>query len=211
MRNIQTVAANTFREAVRDRVLSTWFSCAADEWARRSWWTNLIGIEEGCDCQPGAECDFRDWHFHREFLGVALVFPDEMDKRTLYALLAKTGEKGGIFAGKILRTGDDADRDTAAMLPVSTWPCDRQASAPEERCVHLPRSISSSETRADLALALLFFCFTTPSRHFVHRGIYVAGLFAADLRSFTEWVSILDLRLMRAISYLLPEFSEFQS
>jgi len=62
-----------------------------------------------------------------------------------------------------------------------------------------------------VALALLFSCFTSPFLAILFTaGLYIAGLFAADLR--TVQAVQLDptaLELMRGISYLLPNFQNF--
>jgi ABC-type transport system involved in multi-copper enzyme maturation permease subunit len=62
-----------------------------------------------------------------------------------------------------------------------------------------------------VALALLFSCVTTPFLAILFTfGIYVAGVFAHDLRT-VQAVNLSDgtMRLMRGISYLLPNFENF--
>src|SRR5258708_21627092 len=85
----------------------------------------------------------------------------------------------GIFAGKILRTGDDADREHGGDGYRSLHgPVDRQASAAEERCVHPRRGLSHpAETRADRGAGAALCLFDhLLSRHVVHRGNLCGGI-----------------------------------
>ncbi len=146
------------------------------------------------------------------FLGVALV-SKEMDKRTLYALLAKPVHRWEFILGKFLGLVMTLAVNTAAMalgLYAALW------------------SVKHPLTHADLyilvavylillklalivALALLFSCFTSPFLAILFTtGLYVAGIFAADLRTI-HGVNLdpSALQFMRGISYLLPNFQNF--
>ncbi len=62
-----------------------------------------------------------------------------------------------------------------------------------------------------VALALLFSCFTSPFLAILFTaGMYVAGLLAGDLRTVhAVELNPGTLKLMRGISYLLPNFENF--
>src|SRR6201998_2027866 len=88
MRNIQTVAANTFREAVRDRVLyNLVFFALLMMGAAILVGQISIGIEQDVIVSLGLTAISIIGILIAVFLGVALV-SKEMDKRTLYGVLA---------------------------------------------------------------------------------------------------------------------------
>jgi Cu-processing system permease protein len=62
-----------------------------------------------------------------------------------------------------------------------------------------------------VALAMLFSCFTTPFLAILFTvGIYVAGVFAEDLRTMQAIdITPSTMKLLRGISYLLPNFENF--
>jgi len=62
-----------------------------------------------------------------------------------------------------------------------------------------------------VALALLFSCFTTPFLAILFTaGIYVAGVFAGDLRTVQAVdLSPATMNLLKGVSYLLPNFEDF--
>jgi len=62
-----------------------------------------------------------------------------------------------------------------------------------------------------VALAMLFSCFTTPFLAILFTaGMYVAGVFAYDLRTIQAInLSPGTVRVVRGVSYLLPNFQNF--
>jgi Cu-processing system permease protein len=62
-----------------------------------------------------------------------------------------------------------------------------------------------------VALAMLFSCFTSPFLAILFTlGIYIAGVFAEDLRTMqTVDLNPGTMKLLRGISYLLPNFENF--
>jgi ABC-type transport system involved in multi-copper enzyme maturation permease subunit len=62
-----------------------------------------------------------------------------------------------------------------------------------------------------VALAMLFSCFTTPFLAILFTlGLYVAGLFAQDLRTMqTVNMATSTMKMLKGISYLLPNFENF--
>ena len=111
MRNVWTVATNTFREAVRDRVLyNLVFFALLMMGAAILVGQISIGIEQSVIVSLGLTAISVIGIFIAVFIGVGLV-SKEMDKRTLYALLAKPVERWEFLAGEIRRAGDDAGRE----------------------------------------------------------------------------------------------------
>src|SRR6516165_12801583 len=100
MRKVWTVAANTFREAVRDRVLYNLVFFALLMMAAAILVGQIsIGIERDVIISLGLSAISLVGIFMAVFLGVALV-SKEMDKRTLYALLAKPVHRWEFLLGK---------------------------------------------------------------------------------------------------------------
>jgi ABC-type transport system involved in multi-copper enzyme maturation permease subunit len=213
MRNIQAVAANTFREAVRDRVLyNLVFFALLMMGAAILVGQISIGIEQDVIVSLGLTAISVIGIFIAVFLGVALV-SREMDKRTLYALLAKPVKRWEFLLGKFFGLVMTLTANTAAMaagLYVALWTV-KHPLLKSDAYILVAVYLILLKLALIVALALLFSCFTTPFLAILFTaGMYVAGLFAADLRTVHE--VNLDpgaLRLMRGISYLLPNFQNF--
>jgi ABC-type transport system involved in multi-copper enzyme maturation permease subunit len=213
MRNVQTVAANTFREAVRDRVLyNLVFFALMMIGAAILVGQISIGIERDVIISLGLSAISVIGIFIAIFLGVALV-SKEMDKRTLYALLAKPVKRWEFLLGKFVGLVMTLTVNTAAMtagLYIALWSVNRAWQASD---IYILTAVYLILLKLALivALALLFSCFTTPFLAILFTaGVYVAGLFAGELR--TVHGVELDtgaLQLMRGISYLLPNFENF--
>ena len=213
MRNMQTVAANTFREAVRDRVLyNLVFFALLMMGAAILVGQISIGIERDVIVSLGLTAISVIGIFIAIFLGVALV-SREMDKRTLYALLAKPVKRWELLLGKFFGLVMTLTVNTAAMaagLYIALWTVNH---ALQKSDVYILVAVYLILLKLALivALALLFSCFTTPFLAILSTaGLYVAGLLAGDL--LTVHGVELDpgaLRLIRGISYLLPNFENF--
>jgi ABC-type transport system involved in multi-copper enzyme maturation permease subunit len=213
MRNVQTVAANTFREAVRDRVLyNLVFFALMMIGAAILVGQVSIGIERDVIISLGLTAISVVGIFIAIFLGVALV-SKEMDKRTLYALLARPVKRWEFLLGKFAGLVMTLTVNTAAMaagLYIALWSVKRAWQASD---IYILTAVYLILLKLALivALALLFSCFTTPFLAILFTaGLYVAGLLAGDLR--TVHGVELDpgtLRWMRGISYLLPNFENF--
>ncbi|HUL35224.1 MAG TPA: ABC transporter permease [Candidatus Eisenbacteria bacterium] len=213
MRNIRAVAANTFREAVRDRVLyNLVFFALLMMGAAILVGQISIGIERYVIISLGLTAISVVGIFIAVFLGVALV-SKEMDKRTLYALLAKPVQRWEFLLGKFLGLVMTLTVNTAAMaagLYLALWSVKRPL-LPSDIYLLVAVYLILLKLAIIVALALLFSCFTTPFLAILFTaGLYVAGLFSADLR--TVRAVNLDpstLGLLRGISYLLPNFQNF--
>jgi ABC-type transport system involved in multi-copper enzyme maturation permease subunit len=213
VRNIRAVAANTFREAVRDRVLYNLVFFALLMMAAAILVGQVsIGIEQDVIVSLGLSAISIVGIFIAIFLGVALV-SKEMDKRTLYALLAKPVRRWEFLLGKFFGLVMTLTVNTAAMavgLYAALWTV-KQPLAPADAYILVAVYLILLKLALIVALALLFSCFTSPFLAILFiAGLYVAGLFAGDLRAVQAvGLDPSALHLMRGISYLLPNFQNF--
>jgi ABC-type transport system involved in multi-copper enzyme maturation permease subunit len=213
MRNIRAVAANTFREAVRDRVLYNLVFFALLMMAAAILVGQIsIGIERYVIISLGLSAISVVGIFIAVFLGVALV-SKEMDKRTLYALLAKPVHRWEFLLGKFCGLVMTLAINTAAMalgLYAALWAVQHPLKSSD---VYILTAIYLILLKLALivALALLFSCFTTPFLAILFTaGLYVAGLFATDLRTVRAvQLDTATLGFLRGISYVLPNFQNF--
>src|SRR5260370_2487261 len=115
MRRAGVVALNTFREAVRDRVLYNLVFFALVMMAASIVVGQIsIGIEQAVIVSLGLSAISVIGLLISIFLGVALV-SKEMDKRTLYALLAKPVRRWEFLLGKFGGLALTLAVNTAAM------------------------------------------------------------------------------------------------
>jgi ABC-type transport system involved in multi-copper enzyme maturation permease subunit len=213
MRNVWVVAMNTFREAVRDRVLyNLVFFALLMIGAAILVGQISIGIEESVIVSLGLTAISVIGIFIAVFIGVGLV-SKEMDKRTLYALLAKPVQRWEFLLGKFGGLVMTLTVNTAAMaigLYVALWTVKHPL---EHSDWYLLVAVYLILLKLALivALAMLFSCFTTPFLAILYTlGLYVAGVFAEDLRTM-QAISLTQgtMKLLKGISYLLPNFENF--
>jgi ABC-type transport system involved in multi-copper enzyme maturation permease subunit len=213
MKNVLTVAVNTFREAVRDRVLYNLVLFALLMMAAAIFVGQIsIGIEQSVIVSLGLTAVSVIGLFIAVFIGVGLV-SKEMDKRTLYALLAKPVERWQFLLGKFAGLALTLTVNTAAMaigLFLALW----MVKHPLEKAdlyVLVAVYLILLKLVLIVAIALLFSCFTTQFLAILFTAmIYVAGVFAAGLRSMQGVdLNSTTLALLRGISYVLPNFENF--
>lgn len=213
MRRAGIVALNTFREAVRDRVLYSLVFFALLMMAAAILVGQIsIGIEDTVIVTLGLSAISMIGLLIAVFIGVALV-SKEMDKYTLYALLAKPvrrwefllGKFGGLVLTLAVNTAAMALGLLVAMLYV------KHSLERSDATVLVAVYFILLKLALVVALALLFSCFTTPLLAILFTvGLYIVGLYVQELRdlpfdmmspamsSFTKW-----------LSYLLPNFENF--
>ena len=213
MSNVWTVATNTFREAVRDRVLyNLVFFALLMMGAAILVGQVSIGIEQSVIVSLGLTAISVIGIFIAVFIGVGLV-SKEMDKRTLHSLLAKPVERWeflvGKFAGLVMTLAVNTGAMTVGLyvalamvkhpLTMSDW--------------YLVVAVYLILLKLALivALAMLFSCFTTPFLAILFTmGLYIAGLFAQELRTMKAVsLSAAAMKMFRGVSYLLPNFENF--
>lgn len=213
MSRVLIVARNTFREAVRDRVLYNLVFFALLMIAASILVGEIsIGIETSVIISLGLSAISVIGLLIATFIGVALVYK-EMDKRTLYALLSKPLKRWEFLLGKFGGLVLTLAVNTAAMaagLFVSLLYV-RHSLERSDWAVLMAIYFIWLKLAIVVALALLFSCFTTPLLAILFTaGLYIAGLFAVEIRTFhTDQMSVAAQSVFKAISYLLPNFENF--
>jgi len=213
MKRVGIVALNTFREAVRDRVLyNLVFFALLMMLAAVVVGQISIGIEESVIVSLGLSAISVIGLLISVFIGVALV-SKEMEKRTLYALLAKPVRRWefllGKFGGLVLTLAVNTAAMAAGLFLVMLYV--KHSLQREDAVVLVAVYFIWLKLALIVALALMFSCFTTPLLAILFTaGLYIVGLYVQELRNlpvdvmnpamaaFTKW-----------LSYLLPNFENF--
>lgn len=213
MRRASVVALNTFREAVRDRVLYNLVFFALLMMAAAVLVGQIsIGIESIVVVSLGLSAISVIGLLIAIFIGVGLVYK-EMDKRTLYALLAKPVRRWEFLLGKFGGLVLTLTVNTAAMaagLFLVLWYV-KHSLASEDSAVLVAVYFILLKLALVVALAMLFSCFTTPLLSILFTaGLYISGLFVQEMRTFHSLTPKPALEaIMRRLSYLLPNFQNF--
>ena len=118
------------------------------------------------------------------FIGVGLV-SKEMDKRTLYALLAKPVRRWeflpGKFAGLVLTLAVNTAAMAVGLLLALSYV--KHSLERADTAVLVAVYFILLKLALVVALAMLFSCFTTPLLAILFTaGLYVAGLFVQEMR-----------------------------
>jgi ABC-type transport system involved in multi-copper enzyme maturation permease subunit len=213
MRSIGVVAWNTFREAVRDRVLYNLVFFAFLMMAAAILVGQIsIDIEHTVIISLGLTAVSVIGLLIAVFLGVGLV-SKEMEKRTLYALLAKPLRRWqfllGKFGGLVLTLAVNTAAMAAGLLLVLLYAEHTLQRA--DAGILVAVYFILLKLALVVALALLFSCFTTPLLAILYTaGLYVSGLFVEDMRTVHSPTMSQALQsILRGISYLLPNFQNF--
>jgi ABC-type transport system involved in multi-copper enzyme maturation permease subunit len=213
MRRAGVVALNTFREAVRDRVLySLVFFALLMMAAAIAVGQISIGIEQTVIVSLGLSAISVIGLLISVFIGVALV-SKEMDKRTLYALLAKPVRRWefllGKFAGLVLTLAVNTAAMALGLLLVMIYV--KHSLERSDAVVLVAVYFILLKLALIVALALLFSCFTTPLLAILFTvGLYIVGLYVQELRNLpVEVMSPAMAAFTKWLSYLLPNFENF--
>ncbi len=213
MRRAGVVAWNTFREAVRDRVLYNLLFFALVMMAASIIAGQIsIGIEETVIATLGLSAISLIGLLISVFIGVGLV-SKEMDKRTLYALLATPLRRWEFLLGKFGGLVLTLAVNTAAMglglflALVYVKPTFERG----DTTIFVAVYFIWLKLALVVALALLFSCFTTPLLAILFTaGIYIVGLYVQELRNLpVEVMSPGMSAFTKWLSYLLPNFENF--
>jgi ABC-type transport system involved in multi-copper enzyme maturation permease subunit len=209
------VAINTFREAVRDRVLYNLVLFALLMIGAAILVGGVsIGIVQLVIINLGLSSISIFGLVMAIFIGVGLVYK-EIEKRTLYSLLAKpirrwqflVGKYAGLLLTLVVNTAFMTLGLAAAFFYVGG---------------HIERANLSIlvaiyfillELALVTALAMFFSCFSSPMLSTLFTlAIYMTGLFANDIRGIGEFTkSPAVLGVTRAIYYLVPNFHNFNA
>ncbi|MEQ1473514.1 MAG: ABC transporter permease [Candidatus Acidiferrum sp.] len=213
MTRIGTVALNTFREAVRDRVLYNLVFFALVMMAAAILVGQIsIGIEEVVIVSLGLSAISIIGLLIAVFIGVGLV-SKEIDKRTLYALLAKPLRRWefllGKFGGLVLTLAVNTAAMAAGLFLALYYV--KHSLQRADAVVLVAVYFILLKLALVVALAMLFSCFTTPLLAILFTaGLYVAGMFVPAMRGLqTGLMSPALAALLRGVSYLLPNFENF--
>lgn len=213
MKRVGVVALNTFREAVRDRVLYNLLFFALVMMAASIIAGQIsIGIEQTVIATLGLSAISLIGLLIAIFIGVGLV-SKEMDKRTLYALLAKPVRRWEFLLGKFGGLLLTLAVNTAAMA-VGLFLALAYVKPTLERgdiTVFVAVYFIWLKLALVVALALLFSCFTTPLLAILFTaGIYIVGLYVQELRDMPTQVMSHGMTIFtKWLSYLLPNFENF--
>ena len=223
MRAIGYVAVNVFKESVRDKVLYNLVAFAVLLMSA----SYLIGeLTAGQDVKIikdlGLAATSIFGLFIAVFIGIGLV-SKEVEKRSIYSLLAKPIERHQLVLGKYVGLVLTLAVNLAVMavalyvvLAVMAWVAGPTAARAWERPAIDPLLLKAFamifvELSLITAIALLFSTFSTPmlSAAFTF-ALFVAGRFSADLRNFNQVVdSPIASGLTNALYWVLPNLAPF--
>lgn len=208
---IAWIAFNTFREALRERVLYNLVFFALLLVASSLLFGGIsIGVERLFIINLGLTSISLIGVLIAIFLGIGLVFK-EMEKQTLYTMLSRPVRRWEFIAGKFC--------GLAGTLVVNTFFMTVGFYA---AIFYLAHRFVAADVRLLVAiyfivlqllmvtaLALLFSTFSSPVLSAVFAfALFIAGSFAEDLRAFAAMSEVASTRwLVSFAAYLVPNFS----
>ena len=208
---IAAIALNTFREAVRDRILYSILAFALLLIGASAVLASLsIGQEGRIVKDLGLASISIFGTFIAIFLGIGLVFK-EIERRTIYAIIAKPIHRFQFLLGKYIGLVLTLLVTVGAMVllvVVLAWAIDG----------HWTPGLLAAAALDFVALmivtaaALLFSTFSTPTLSAIFAlGTFLIGRLSGDLKIFADQFAGLGLRLIANGIYLvLPDLSRFQ-
>ena len=213
MHRVAAIALNTFREAVRDRVLYNLIVFALLLIATAILFGEIsIGVQKLILVNLGLAAITFFGLAIAIFIGIGLVYK-EMDKRTLYALLAKPVRRSEFILGKFCGLGLTLLVNTGLMAVgffLALFYVKRSFDAGDPYLLVAIYFIFLHLLLAT-ALALLFSTFSSPalSAGFT-LGLFLVGSFSSDLRELGQAVELPGLAaVMEVVYYLVPNFRNF--
>ncbi|HEX8139696.1 MAG TPA: ABC transporter permease [Pyrinomonadaceae bacterium] len=213
MGRILTIARNTFREAVRDRVLYNLVLFVLGLTATSIFVGELsAGHEPKIIVDLGLSAMLLFGTFISILVGVGLVYK-EIERRTVYAIFSKPVERGEFLVGKYLGLCLTLALNVTVMglgislallyvrggwnpLALSIWPT--------VLLIYMELMIVT-------AVALLFSSFSTPALSaLLTFFVFIIGHFSADLRTFASSLGTASARwFFGALYYLLPNLANY--
>jgi len=213
MTRIAAVAWNTFREAVRDRVLYNLVFFALLMIAASVFLGQIsLGIETTVLITVGLSAVSLIGLLIAIFTGVGLV-SKEIDKRTLYALLSKPVRRWefliGKFGGLVLTLTVNMAAMAAGLILALLFV--KHSLERGDAVVLVAIYFILLKIAIVIALALLFSCFTSQLLSILFTaGLYVAGLFVTQMRNLSgSRLAPMMQTFFSWISYVLPNFENF--
>ena len=213
MNRVLNVAHNTFREAVRDRVLYNLVLFALLMIASAVLAGQIsMDIETVVMVSLGLSAISLIGLLIAVSTGVGLV-SKEIDKRTLHALLAKPLRRWEFLLGKFLGLVLTLAVNTAAMAAglFLALLFVKHSIVRSDSIVLVAVYFILLKLMLVVALAMLFSCFTSPLLAILFTGgLYVAGLFVSELRSLQSTNLTPEMqKFFAVVSYLLPNFGNY--
>jgi len=204
------IASNTFREAVRDRVLYNLIAFAL----LLSGAAVLVGqisidIERLVVINLGLTAVSLFGVVIAIFIGIGLV-SKEIDKRTLYTILTRPVRRWEFIAGKFLGLAGTLTVNTICMA-VGVFAALLYVSHKFERpdaWILVALYFIVLQFVIITALALLFSSFSSPLLSAIFAFcLFIIGSFSEDLRGFARLATGIQRWLATVAAYLLPNFS----
>lgn len=213
MRRIRVIALNTFREAVRDRVLYNLIVFALLLIGTAILFAEIsIGVQRLILVNLGLTAMTFFGLAIAIFIGIGLVYK-EMDKRTLYALLSKPVRRYEFILGKFFGLALTLLVNLLLMtvgffLALGYVKGGFDAGDPP---LLVAIYFIFLELLLATVLALLFSCFSSPvlSAAFTF-GLFIVGSFASELGALSEALEAPWLEgIIQAVYYAVPNFRNF--
>ncbi len=213
MFRILAIARNTFRENIRDRVLYNLILFALIMIASSVALGQLtLGHEDKVIVDLGLTSISAFGTLIAIFIGIGLVYK-ELERRTIYVLLAKPVRRSefifGKFLGLVFTLFVNTAIMTAGLVATLAWhggvaPSGYARLMPAVLLIFLSLMLTT-------ALALLFSTFSTPALSALFTFfLWIIGHFNADLRSFGHLTkSAVMQRLCAGLYYVLPNYGNF--
>ena len=209
------VAINTFREAVRDRVLyNLVFFALLMIGAAILVGQISIGIDRLVIVNLGLSAISVFGLVMAVFIGAGLVYK-EMEKRTLYAILSKpvrrsqflVGKYAGLLLTLTVNTGFMTLGLAAALFFVG------RPFVRSDVSILIAVYFILLELALVTAITLFFSCFSTPMLSTLYTiGIYITGVFAPDIHDIGDLTQSPAVKFIaRVIYYLVPNFHNFNA
>ena len=207
------VTLNTFREAVRDRILYNLVAFALILIASSLLVGQIsIGIEKIILINLSLTSISIFGILITIFVGIGLVHK-EVDKKSLYALLSKPLRRSEFVIGKFLGLNLTLLVNTTFMV-MGLWVAlyfRMRAFEHGDRYIWVSVYFILLELFLLTGVCLFFSCFSTPVLSAIFTFLlYVIGTFSADIRAFGELTQSLPMKALSSfLYYALPNFSNY--
>lgn len=209
---IAAIAANAFREAVRDRILYNLILFVLLITASAVFLGQLTAGEEArVIVNLGLSAMLVFGTFISIFVGVGLVWK-EIEKRTVYAVFAKPVGRGEFIIGKYLGLCLTLAVNVAVMtlgVTLALWWVDGQHLIGPALTAAL---LIFFELTITTAVAILFSSFSTPALSaLLAFSIFVIGHFSASLRDLAAQLNSASAKILfDIVYYVMPNLSQFE-
>ncbi len=210
MNRVASIAFNTFREAVRDRVLYNLIAFALLLVGAAVLVGQIsIGIERIVLVNLGLSAVSLFGIVIAIFIGIGLV-SKEMDKRTLYTVLARPVRRWEFIFGKFWGLAGTLVVNTCCMAVGFFAALFYLAHGFQRSDLYLLVALYFIVLQFVIitALALLFSSFSSPLLSAVFAfALFIIGTFAEDLRGFAAMTQGVERWLATGAAYLVPNFA----